>query len=316
MASGAASGPQSFAPFVLRQPVQAIFNKIQYPFMNELTTILNKPLTAYKTSAQVEQDIFRLMAFTEPAPPNDARGQPIVVGNVYTCRGRLERTGKAVKITTANSDTRQVSGHSPTDTSTTPVMMTYSSVQCTPAAVQRTSQRGGQIVVPFPGRPYPARTKSLVTLQKQIEQVNKSVGLPAIDYAIEQNRKRETDQGTLINSVELRKDELVAAERARLAVGMKAIQDMIIKYNTEKSRAEIPDQEFKTAIASMDEILQKAKDRKAELEGLFDQMLQNEQYGSYMGGGARRKRRASRRSSRRSSRKARRNVRRSSTRRS
>jgi hypothetical protein len=240
---------------------------------------IDKPVDSYKSSQEVETDIFKIMAFTDPAPPNDKAKRPVVVGNIYNCRLPLQASGTEIKVTEVDPLAKKVTGVRTSDTSTTPTPVIFASNTCSAVAPPKASkvQRGGQTtVIPFPSKPYPAQTKSLFTLLEQLNQVKGAMGLGAYDSIIKQNQDLVTQQQNLIDTVEQRVADLVTAEKSRLQTGLTSIQGMITKYNEEKARAQVPATEFETAINNVMLLMDQAKTRKDELTVKYNALLEAE----------------------------------------
>lgn len=302
-----ASGPFGITPAQMRTEIKFMFNKVIYPHMVELNSLLNKPLSSYRTPAQIEADIFKLMAFTDPEPPKDATGRVIVLGNVYSCRPPLTMTATRIKVTATSPTTNEVSGVAPeldAAAAATATPRTFKSNVCSPVtastAVRRTGQRGGQTttVVALPSRPFQAGVKSLLTLKEQLDKVRAAGGPSAFDAVITENQTRLAKQNNLISTIDQRIDEIKAAEKGRLEKGLSDINKMITKYQTDKVAASVPFAEFEKDYELFNEMLVKAETRKQELIELFNTMS-NTSSSLFYGGKRRRSSRKTRKGVRR-----------------
>jgi hypothetical protein len=302
--SATASGPTSFTPAVLRQPITAITNKVEYPstFVDQLNRILNKSINSYTNLDVIDADYVALKTFVDPAPPPDSTGkQGIVIGRTYSCRSTIPGLAAVdAKVTDIDYTTKEVMTVSPTATNATTATVTkYRANRCTPKAaapISRRPQRGGQTTPPtFPTKPFKTGLRSLTTLLEQLQQEKATRGLPVYDTIIKVNQDRAAQQQALIDNVRSRVEELITAETGRLRTGLTAINDVLTKYTTEKTSAEVPAKQFDDEIAKYTDLLSKARTRMGELMEK-SKAISSGEASIYMGGGRGRRGRGTKRS--------------------
>lgn len=305
--SATASGPTSFTPAVLRQPITQITNRVEYPstFVDQLNRILSKSIDSYTNLDAIDADYVALKTFVNPAPPPDSTGkQGIVIGRTYVCRSTTPGISPVdAKVTDIDYSTKEVMTVSPTATNATTATVTkYRANRCTPKAappMARRPQRGGQTTPPpFPTKPFKTGLRSLSTLLEQLQQEKATRGLPVYDTLIKINQDRVTQQQALIDNVRNRVDELITAETGRLRTGLTAINDVLTKYTNEKLSAEGPAKQFDDEIAKYTDLLARAQTRMEELMAK-SKAISSGEVSLYIGGGRRRRgSRKARRSSR------------------
>jgi hypothetical protein len=295
---------------MLRQPITAITNKVEYnpEFLKILNGILTKSVPSYTSIANIEKDYLALKSFVDPAPPPDATNKGIVIGSLYTCRAlTLGARPMNIKVTDIDYATKEVITVPSASTDPAAATTKYPANRCTPL-LGKAPQRGGQTTpAPFRTTSYKTGLRSLTTLLEQLQQIKSTSGLPAYDAVIKANQDRAAQQQALINNVRTRVEDLIAAETGRLRTGLTAIQDVITKYTTEKTSAEVPAKQFDDEIAKYTDLLNRARTRMGELEARAKE-ISSGQGSVYMGGG-RRRGRGSRKASR--SRRGRKGTRRS-----
>jgi hypothetical protein len=308
-ASGPTSLPTSFTPAVLRQTITSIINRVDYNpnFLRPLQAVLAKDITsAYgddsRTLQRIMSDIDILTPYVNPAPPKDATNRDIVINGSYSCRLPSQQRSTVVKVKDIMYDTKRVATISPTaaDPDTAPTTV-YPAALCSPvqALAPRTSQRGGQATPPpFPTAAYKSPSRSLIAVLEELNAIRGRSGIPAYDAVIKANQDRLAQQKALIDNVEKRVADLVAAEKGRLGTGLTAIQNMITRYTEERARAEVPAKQFEEEIKKYTDLLTAAQTRMQELVKKAEDVTAGAGV-AYRGG---RRRRGSRKSSRRSSR--------------